>query len=36
LTLQQAEKNFEEKSPIMLAADYDAKNLDDMIPTHLN
>jgi hypothetical protein len=34
-TLQQAETNFEEKSPSMLAADYHAKNLDDMIPTHL-
>jgi hypothetical protein len=35
-TLRQAEMNFEEKSPSMLAADYHAKNLDDMIPTHLN
>jgi hypothetical protein len=35
-TLQQAETSFEEKSPSMLAADYHAKNLDDMIPTHLN
>jgi hypothetical protein len=35
-TLQQAETNFKEKSPSMLAADYHAKNLDDMIPTHLN
>jgi hypothetical protein len=35
-TLRQAEKNFEEKSPSMLAADYHAKNLDAMIPTHLN
>jgi hypothetical protein len=36
LTLRQAETNFKEKSPSMLAADYHAKNLDDMIPTHLN
>jgi hypothetical protein len=36
LTLQQAEKNFEEKSPNMLAANYHTKNLDDMILTHLN
>jgi hypothetical protein len=36
LTLRQAETNFEEKSPSMLAADYHAKNLDNMIPTHLN
>jgi hypothetical protein len=35
-TLWQAETNFKEKSPSMLAADYHAKNLDDMIPTHLN
>jgi hypothetical protein len=35
-TLRQAETNFEEKSPSMLAADYHAKNLDDMVPTHLN
>jgi hypothetical protein len=35
-TLRQAEKSFEEKSPSMLAANYHAKNLDDMIPTHLN
>jgi hypothetical protein len=35
-TLQQAEKSFEEKCPSMLAADYHAKNLDDMIPTHLS
>jgi hypothetical protein len=35
LTLWQAEKGFEEKSPSMLAADYIAKNLDNMIPTHL-
>jgi hypothetical protein len=35
-TLRQAEKSFEEKSPSMLATDYHAKNLDDMIPTHLN
>jgi hypothetical protein len=35
-TLRQAETSFEEKSPSMLAADYHAKNLDDMIPTHLN
>jgi hypothetical protein len=35
-TLRQAETNFEEKSPNMLAADYHAKNLDDKIPTHLN
>jgi hypothetical protein len=35
-TLRQAETNFEEKSPSMLAANYHAKNLDDMIPTHLN
>jgi hypothetical protein len=36
LTLWQAETSFEEKSPSMLAANYHAKNLDDMIPTHLN
>jgi hypothetical protein len=36
LTLWQAEKSFEEKSPSMLAANYHAKNLDDMIPTHIN
>jgi hypothetical protein len=36
LYLQQAEKNFEEKSPSMLAANYHTKNLDDMILTHLN
>jgi hypothetical protein len=35
-TLQQAETSFEEKSPSMLAANYHAKNLDDMIHTHLN
>jgi hypothetical protein len=35
-TVRQAETSFEEKSPSMLAADYHAKNLDDMIPTHLN
>jgi hypothetical protein len=35
-TLRQAEKSFEEKSPSMLAANYHAKNLDNMIPTHLN
>jgi hypothetical protein len=29
-------ESFGEKSPSMLAADYHAKNLDDMIPTHLN
>jgi hypothetical protein len=36
LTLWQAETSFKEKSPSMLVADYHAKNLDDMIPTHLN
>jgi hypothetical protein len=36
LTLRQAEKSFKERSPSMLATDYQAKNLDDMIPTHLN
>jgi hypothetical protein len=35
-TLRQAETNFEEKSPSMLAANNHAKNLDDMVPTHLN
>jgi hypothetical protein len=35
LTLKQAEKSFKEKSTSMLAANYQAKNLDDMIPTHL-
>jgi hypothetical protein len=35
-TLRQAETSFEEKSPSMIAANYLAKNLDDMIPTHLN
>jgi hypothetical protein len=34
--IRQAEKSFEEKSPSMLAANYHAKNLDDMIPTHLS
>jgi hypothetical protein len=35
LTLKQAEKSFKEKSTSMLAANYQAKNLDDMIPAHL-
>jgi hypothetical protein len=35
-TLWQAETSFKEKSPSMLATNYHAKNLDDMIPTHLN
>jgi hypothetical protein len=34
-TLWQGEKSFEENSPSMLAANYHAKNIDDMIPTHL-
>jgi hypothetical protein len=35
-TLWQAENNFKEKRPSMLATNYHTKNLDDMIPTHLN
>jgi hypothetical protein len=35
-TLQKAEQNFENKSPSMLAASYEATNLDEIIPTHLS
>ena len=33
-TLQHAKSNFDNKSPSMLATDYQAANIDNMLPTH--
>jgi hypothetical protein len=35
-TFKQAEENFDNKSPSMLAANYHEVKINDMLPTHLN